>query len=218
MDTHEPGLVTSVRYKLRARFEIDPRLRRPLSLLGVSEPRSGLELDRTALRVRFGPWLVTTAVDNIADAEVTGPYRAWKAIGPRLSLADRGLTFGTNTAEGLCIAFHVPVRGIEPSGLLRHPTLTVTVAEPGLLAGLLRRIATGSAKPRSHEERRTMESMSGRNHWTSYLVDVEYPCQRDVLMRKAAAQGADDDTLGRIGKLPEQQYDDLDAVRTALGR
>jgi hypothetical protein len=30
---------------------------------------------------------------NLWAVRLTGPYRAWRAIGPRLSLADHGLTF-----------------------------------------------------------------------------------------------------------------------------
>lgn len=30
---------------------------------------------------------------NLWAARLTGPYRAWRAIGPRPSLADHGLTF-----------------------------------------------------------------------------------------------------------------------------
>ena len=59
-------------------------------------------------------------------------------LGARLSLADRGLTFGTVATRGVCIQFREPVRGIEPTGLLRHPNLTVTVAEPDLLVTRLR--------------------------------------------------------------------------------
>jgi hypothetical protein len=90
------------------------------------------------LDVSFGPWRVVTTTANIASAEVSGPYAAWKALGVRLSLADRGLTFGTVSSAGVCILFHDPVPGIEPTGLLRHPNLTVTVAEPQMLADRLR--------------------------------------------------------------------------------
>ena len=51
-----------------------------------------------------------------------------------------------------------------------------------------------------------------------YLSDVEYPCERDELLRRAAAQGAGEDVLGHLGKLPEQHYDNADAVHRLLGR
>jgi hypothetical protein len=55
-------------------------------------------------------------------------------------MKDDGLTFGTNSASGVCVHFHTKV----PSRLRRagHSALTVTVADPeGLvsaLAGLTR--------------------------------------------------------------------------------
>ena len=95
------------------------------------------EVDDAALRVRFGPWRMTVPRSEIDTAQVSGPYRAVKALGVRLSLADRGLTFGSTAAGGVCVEFTHPRRGIEPFGLLRHPGLTLTVADPdGLVAAL----------------------------------------------------------------------------------
>ena len=128
--------VTVVRYRLRAVFAVGrPWLSR---LLGA---HSGLELDTDGLRVRLGPWTVSTPLENLAGADVTGPYRPLRALGVRLSLADHGLTFGTTTERGLCVRFRTPVRGIDPLGLLRHPSLTATVVEPGLIATAIDRIA-----------------------------------------------------------------------------
>jgi hypothetical protein len=111
-----------------------------LRLLHLPRRGDGVRLDDVVLDVVFGPWRVTTPLDNIASADVTGPYRAWKVLGARLSLADRGLTFGTDTRGGACMTFHEPVPGIEPTGLLRHPSLTVTVEQPHLLVRHLRQI------------------------------------------------------------------------------
>ena len=61
---------------------------------------------------------------------MTGPYRWYRAIGPRLSLADHGLTFGTSAARGVCLLLREPVPGIDPLGVIRHPGLTLTVADP----------------------------------------------------------------------------------------
>jgi hypothetical protein len=87
---------------------------------------------------RFGRWCVETPLTNVVSATVTGPYWTPKTAGPpHLSLADRGLTFATNDAAGVCIEFDEPVRGIEPTGTVRHPALTVTVANPDSLRELL---------------------------------------------------------------------------------
>lgn len=70
------------------------------------------------------------------DRALPGVDRA----GARLSPADRGLTFGTDTRAGACLTFYEPVPGIEPTGLLRHPSLTVTIEQPHLLVRRLRQI------------------------------------------------------------------------------
>ena len=67
---------------------------------------------------------------------MTGPYRFVKTAGPpRLGITDLGLTFGSNHRRGVLITFRSRVRGV---GALRHPELTVTVADPDGLAALLR--------------------------------------------------------------------------------
>jgi hypothetical protein len=110
-----------------------------LRILRLPRPNDGVRFDGSVLDVSFGPWRVTTTAANIASVEVTGPFATWKVLGARLSLGDRGLTFGTVSTAGVCISFHDPVPGIEPTGLLRHPNLTVTVAQPDRLAERLRR-------------------------------------------------------------------------------
>ncbi|WP_116050213.1 hypothetical protein [Amycolatopsis palatopharyngis] len=123
-------------------FVVDPRFARLLSPLRLGSKSSGVRVGPHGISARFGPWHVHTPLSNIAGASVAGPFSALRAIGTRVSLVDRGLTFGTNTLIGVCIHFHRPVRGVEPVGLLRHPALTVTVAEPQLLARWLRGNAT----------------------------------------------------------------------------
>ncbi|GAA3524406.1 hypothetical protein GCM10022222_03650 [Amycolatopsis ultiminotia] len=51
-----------------------------------------------------------------------------------------------------------------------------------------------------------------------YLTEVRYPCDRAEILRRATARGADDAVLGRLGTLPEQEYDSLDTVHDLLGR
>ena len=109
-------------------------------LLGITPGTTRVEVDGDRLVARFGLWRLSTPLDNVEGTEVTGPYSPFKTIGPaHLSLADRGLTFSTNCRRGLCIRFRQPVPGIEPTGRLRHPGLTVTVADvDGLAAALAR--------------------------------------------------------------------------------
>jgi hypothetical protein len=112
-----------------------------LRLLRLPRPNDGVRFDGSVLDVSFGLWRLRTTAANIASVEVTGPFSTWKVLGARLSLADRGLTFGTVATAGVCISFRDPVSGIEPTRLLRHPNLTVTVAQPDLLADRLRQAA-----------------------------------------------------------------------------
>jgi hypothetical protein len=95
-------------------------------------------LTNERLDVRFGPWRATTMRRNIVSAIVTGPYFAPKVIGPpHLSLRDRGVTFATNAEAGVCLTLAEPIPAIEPFGWIRHPSITVTVADPLELASRL---------------------------------------------------------------------------------
>ena len=112
--------------------------RLPALLFGVTDTTTGVWVDETMLRIRFGPWRVHTPLTNVVSTTHTGPFGLLKTIGPaHLSLADRGLTCATNNERGLCIRFAKPVPGIEPTGLLRHPAVTVTVADCDNLATTL---------------------------------------------------------------------------------
>jgi hypothetical protein len=83
----------------------------------------------------FGLLRVDTPVENIAETHVAGPYRWWTAVGPRLSFADDGLTFGTNPKSGLCIHFREKIKRVV--GFRDHSALTVTVADPRALEATL---------------------------------------------------------------------------------
>jgi len=105
---------------------------------GITPPRARVTVTDDDLDIIFGPWSLTTPLANVAGAAVTGPYTIPKVIGPpRLSLADRGITFGSNHHHGVCIRFHEPVPALFPVGVLKHPSATVTVQEPARLGELL---------------------------------------------------------------------------------
>ena len=114
----------------RFEFRFTPPYRLAGLPFGVTPARCEVRVGDSRLLARFGPWHVETALDNIADVSITGPYSFPKTAGPaHLSLADRGLTFASNGERGVCLVMREPVRGIDPFGLLRHPNLTVTVAD-----------------------------------------------------------------------------------------
>ena len=124
----------------RFEFAFAPTYRRLARVFGISPSTAWVEVDEETLEARFGPWRVSTPIQNISDVAITGPYALFKTAGPaRLAITDRGLTFATNGERGVLISFATPVRGLDPLGLLRHPELTVTVAETDRLAALLKR-------------------------------------------------------------------------------
>jgi hypothetical protein len=119
-------------------FAFDPRYRAAALPFGVMPRTAWVDVTGDDLVVRFGPWRVETTTGNVAGTEVTGPYSFAKTAGPaHLSFADRGMTCATNGRRGLCIRFREPVRGIDPTGRILHPGLTVTVTQIDELRRLL---------------------------------------------------------------------------------
>ena len=114
------------------RFDLrfDDRYRLLALPFGVTPATAWVRVGGDVFEARFGPWRVRTPIGNVAGTAVTGPYRLVLAAGPaRLSFTDLGLTFATNGERGVCVRFHEPVHGMAPAGPLRHPALTVTVAD-----------------------------------------------------------------------------------------
>ncbi len=122
------------------RFAFEGSYRWPARVFGVTERSAVVTVTDTELLARFGPWTVRTPLANITAVSITGPYRFVKTAGPaHLSFADRGITFATNHSRGVFVEFQNPVGGLEPTGLLTHPNLTVTVADCDALARRLER-------------------------------------------------------------------------------
>ena len=117
-------------------FAVDLRLAAFWLPFGLRPGRDGVTVTDHTFLATFGFLKLETPLGNIDDAHVTRDYRWWTAAGVRLSLADRGLTFGTNRSAGVFVHFRDPV----PSPLRRngHPALTVTVADVDGLAARLR--------------------------------------------------------------------------------
>ena len=110
-----------------------------LRLIGVSPETTRVRVGEGVFEVAYGPWKLRTPLANVTGVSVTGPYAWVRSIGPRLSLADRGVTFGTNAERGVCVCFDAPVPALLPVRALRHPAVTVTVADPDSLAAHLSR-------------------------------------------------------------------------------
>jgi hypothetical protein len=127
-------------------FRFADAYRRPAHLFGITPETAWVDVGADTLHARFGPWHVKTPLANIRATAVTGPYAFLKTAGPaRLAITDRGLTFATNGSRGVLISFRSAVRGLDPLGVLRHPELTVTVADVDGLAERLRPRAASAA-------------------------------------------------------------------------
>ena len=109
-------------------FDFDPRYLRILRLLGVRPDNCWVEVGQD-LEAHYGRWHTRTPVANITQVCVTGPYVPRRGVGPHLSLKDHGITFGTNARKGICSLFREPVTGIDPIGAIKHPGLTLTLAD-----------------------------------------------------------------------------------------
>jgi hypothetical protein len=125
----------------RYRFRFDRRYLPLLAAVGVTPATAWVDVSADGIDARFGPWRCRTPVDNVIDVCVGGPYSAARAVGARLSFTDQGLTFGTTTSGGVCLLLRTPVPGLEPTGTLRHPGVTVTVADRDGFAQHVRSLA-----------------------------------------------------------------------------
>jgi hypothetical protein len=112
----------------RFEFDWDPRYLKILRLMGVTPGSSWVEVGDD-LVAHYGHWHARTTVANIVRVCVTGPYAPRRGVGPHLSLKDRGITFGTNARRGICTLFREPITGIDPVGAIKHPGLTLTLAD-----------------------------------------------------------------------------------------
>lgn len=117
-------------------FRFDPRYSSLLALGGITPGRARLTVDDDEINVRFGAFTLTTPRSNVAEASITGPHQPLKAIGIRMSLSDRGLTFGTSVERTVCMQFVRPIR-LRPFDIADHPGLTVSVERPDELTALL---------------------------------------------------------------------------------
>lgn len=126
-------------------FAWDQRYRAAARPFGIGPTSASVELTDDQLVARYGRWTLRTPYANITAVAITGPYLLVKTAGPpRLGITDRGLTFASNGRRGVLITFGSPVRAIGP---LRHPELTVTVADcEALAAALAARIDTAAAR------------------------------------------------------------------------
>jgi hypothetical protein len=146
-------------------FRFHPLFRAAAFPIGVRNDTAHVQVVDDELEAVFGPWRVCTPLANIVSTEVTGPYAWPKVIGPpHLSFSDRGVTFATNPDRGVCIKFARPVAGIDPWGVVRHPSLTVTVRDAPALAELLELARQEVRRTNSASEGPTVDDLLAAAH------------------------------------------------------
>ena len=123
---------------MRFPFRFAATYRLPALAAGVTPMTAYVEVGESELVVRFGLWRLRTELTNIAGAQRTGGFAYLKTAGPpHLSFTDKGVTFATNGEDAVCVRFHDPVTVLDPTGRVRHPGATMTVADPEALLARL---------------------------------------------------------------------------------
>jgi hypothetical protein len=119
-------------------FRFAPAYRLAARPFGITPESAWVQIDDQHLLANYGLWRLRTTLANISRAAITGPYRFYRTAGPaRLGITDGGLTFASNGERGVRLSFRKRVPAIDPLGLIRHPELTVTVADVhGLVSAL----------------------------------------------------------------------------------
>jgi hypothetical protein len=122
----------------RFEFRFAPAYRLAARAFGITPERAWVQIDDGHLLANYGPWRLRTTVANISRVAITGPYRFYRTGGPaRLGITNGGLTFASNGERGVLLSFRKRVPAIDPLRLIRHPELTVTVADVhGLVSAL----------------------------------------------------------------------------------
>jgi hypothetical protein len=119
-------------------FRFAPAYRLAARPFGITPQRAWVQIDDEHLLANYGPWRLRTTLANISRVAITGPYRFYRTAGPaRLGITDGGLTFASNGEQDVLLSFRQRVPAIDPLRLIRHPELTVTVADVhGLVSAL----------------------------------------------------------------------------------
>ena len=121
--------MAAVRFPIRIGRKSRPLLR----LFGVKGNNAWVDLDGD-FDARFGAHRVRTPIGNVASWRIEGPWLWLTAIGVRMSLRHRDLTFGGSPHGGVRVNFRERVS----YGPFRIPALYVTVDDLEGLARALR--------------------------------------------------------------------------------
>ena len=116
-------------------IRIEPRYRWILRIFGATPERSYVDLGDT-LDARFGWSRITTPIENCVRWSIEGPWSPLTALGVRMSVRHRDITFGGTPRGGVRVDFREAAR----LGILRPPALYLTVEDlDGFAAALSER-------------------------------------------------------------------------------
>ncbi len=120
---------------MRFPIRVEPRYRLILRIFGVTPANSYVDLGER-LEAHFGWSHASTPVANLTRWAIEGPWLAITALGVRMSVRNREVTFGGTPRGGVRIDFREPVRYFR----FRPPALYVTVEDlQGFAAALAAR-------------------------------------------------------------------------------
>ena len=105
-------------------IRVEPRYRLLLRIFGVRPGNAWVDLGET-LEASFGWSHISTPTSNCVHWSIEGPWRAITALGVRMSVRHRDITFGGTPRGGVRIDFREPVRYWR----LRPPALYLTVED-----------------------------------------------------------------------------------------
>lgn len=116
--------MTAQREVRRFPIRIEPRYAWILRIFGATPERSYVDLGET-LDARFGWSRITTPTSNCVRWSIEGPWLALTALGVRMSIRHRDITFGGTPRGGVRVDFRTPAR----LGILRPPAVYLTVED-----------------------------------------------------------------------------------------
>lgn len=108
----------------RFAIRVEPHYQLPLRFFGVTPANAWVDLGET-LDAHFGRSHISTPVSNCATWAIEGPWLAITALGVRIGVRHRDVTFGGTPRGGVRIDFREPVR----FGIFHPPALYVTVED-----------------------------------------------------------------------------------------
>lgn len=129
---------------LRFPIHVEPRYRLILRIFGVKPENAFIELGET-LDAHFGWSHVSTPVANCVRWSIEGPWSPITALGVRMSIRHRDITFGGTPRGGVRIDFREPIRYSR----FHPPALYLTVEDlEGFAAALSERGIPGEDRRR----------------------------------------------------------------------